>query len=161
MAAFASRGGTPAYYEIILMWAVVLMFIGAYWMLLWRDLVRWTPSRKRNTYLTTVLAVLVGGLIGSFLAYGMRANPEAAILVGGGFVPIVWVLATVLVWRETPKERVERLIAAGTDAVCCPVCGYNMTGLRESRCPECGSMFTLDQLLTTHTRPDGEVLERD
>ena len=107
------------------------------------------------------MAMLVGGLMGSFLFYGVRLPAVPASLIGGGFVPIVWVLATVLVWRETPQERIERLIAAGTDAVCCPVCGYNMTGLRESRCPECGSTFTLDQLLTTHTRPDNEVLERD
>lgn len=69
------------------------------------------------------------------------------MLVGGGVVPIAWVLATVLIWRETPAERMERISAAGGDAVCCPICGYNMTGLHESRCPECGSKFTLDQLL--------------
>ena len=30
--------------------------------------------------------------------------------------------------------------------ILCPVCGYNLTGLREARCPECGGTFTLDQL---------------
>jgi predicted Zn-ribbon and HTH transcriptional regulator len=33
----------------------------------------------------------------------------------------------------------------------CPNCGYNLTGLREARCPECGSQFTLDELFARVT----------
>lgn len=31
----------------------------------------------------------------------------------------------------------------------CPKCGYNLTGLREARCPECGATYTLDELVVT------------
>ncbi|MCL4197791.1 MAG: hypothetical protein KJZ69_09900 [Phycisphaerales bacterium] len=30
--------------------------------------------------------------------------------------------------------------------LCCPKCGYDLTGLRESRCPECGAAFDLAAL---------------
>lgn len=28
----------------------------------------------------------------------------------------------------------------------CPTCGYNLTGLPENRCPECGKRFSLERL---------------
>jgi hypothetical protein len=71
-------------------------------------------------------------------------------------VPIAWVLITVLLWRETARERFERLAGLGPGpTVSCPVCGYSLAGLREARCPECGTHFTLDQLLAaqSHAAP--------
>ena len=56
---------------------------------------------------------------------------------------------------------IERIKAAGTDSICCPVCGYNMTGLHESRCPECGSQFTLDQLLAAQPDRDKAALHEE
>jgi hypothetical protein len=43
----------------------------------------------------------------------------------------------------------------GTMALRCPACQYSMVGLKESRCPECGQEYTLDELLA---RQDFEVL---
>ena len=68
------------------------------------------------------------------------------------------VTATVLIWREKPHERIERLALTGREAVCCPVCGYNLTGLTEARCPECGARFTLDQLIATQPQRDRATL---
>jgi hypothetical protein len=161
MGAFMSRSAPPSPAGIAVIWAAVYTFVAVYWVLLWRDLVRWTPARKRNTGLAAPLALLAGFLIGSVLVHVLRAPTVGAMLVGGGVVPIVWVLTTVLVWRETPRERMERITAAGTDSVCCPVCGYNMTGLHESRCPECGSRFTLDQLLAGQPHHDTKTLPRE
>ncbi len=158
---FAGRSGPPATLEVVGMWATVYAFVGIYWVLLWRGLVRWTPQRRRKTYLTAPLALFAGALVGACLRYLLRLPLEVVVLVGGGVIPITWVLATVLVWRETPQERVQRLTASGTDFICCPVCGYNMTGLREARCPECGSRFTLDQLLTAQPHRDQVVPPRE
>jgi DNA-directed RNA polymerase subunit RPC12/RpoP len=55
-------------------------------------------------------------------------------------------VATVIAWRESPLERATRVGAAGGSSVACPTCGYNLTGLAEARCPECGGRFTLDEL---------------
>jgi len=35
----------------------------------------------------------------------------------------------------------------------CPICGYNLTGLPENRCPECGQAFNPLQLLNSARRP--------
>ena len=143
------QGGPPGLIQVLTLWTVTYLFIGAYWVLLWRSVVRWTAARKLQTVLAVPGALVLGALVGvAFMELVANAAPfQIAVLVGGGVVPIAWVLATVLIWRETPRERMERISAAGRDAVCCPICGYNMTGLHEDRCPECGSKFTLDQLL--------------
>ncbi len=36
------------------------------------------------------------------------------------------------------------------DALHCPTCGYNLSGLPENRCPECGRVFELRQIPTHH-----------
>jgi len=45
----------------------------------------------------------------------------------------------------------------GVNAIACPSCGYNLTGLSEARCPEYGSRFTLDQLVASLARRDTEM----
>jgi hypothetical protein len=113
--------------------------------------VRWTAQRVVRTGVATAASLAAGALFAmTCTAINRNIPPQIAILVGGGIVPIVWVLATVILWRETPVERLARLggAGAGAAAVVCPLCGYNLAGLREARCPECGSAFTLEQLLT-------------
>jgi hypothetical protein len=41
---------------------------------------------------------------------------------------------------------VRRAPAVRSKGIPCLKCGYDLTGLREARCPECGSQYTLDQL---------------
>ena len=159
--AIAARGGPPEIMDLVLMWGVLYAFIGVYWVLIWKGLVRWTLQRRLYTYLSVPLSLLIGTLTGLTFSSGAGMPPDAAMLIGGGLVPIVWVLMTVIIWRETPRERVERLTAAGAEHVSCPVCGYNLTGLREARCPECGSQFTLDQLIQSQVDRDKAVLPRD
>ena len=64
----------------------------------------------------------------------------------GQIVPVCWILGTIIVWKETPLERIERLNLYNRRSVHCPACQYNMTGLSETRCPECGKSFTIDEL---------------
>ena len=42
-------------------------------------------------------------------------------------------------------------------AITCPTCGYNLTGLTATRCPECGKQCTLDELFAAQAR----TMERD
>ena len=77
-----------------------------------------------------------GWRLGRFLSgeAGRRTELTGVRYLGGGLVPIVWVLATVLLWRETPAERLARMSNLVTNpTVLCPVCGYNLSGLREAR----------------------------
>ena len=70
--------------------------------------------------------------------------------VGSVTAPLLWVFGTVLAWRESPAEHAARIASlGGAGALTCPTCGYNLTGLKGTRCPECGSEFTLDQLLAS------------
>ena len=139
--------GPPGLGRISFVWMIVYSFVGAYWVLLWRSEVRWNGRRIAQTGVATVIALACGAAAGCLVKIaGPWVPVQLVVLIGGGTVPIVWVLGTVLVWRETPRERAERL-SARAGAVVCPLCGYNLAGLRESRCPECGTSFTLDQLV--------------
>jgi hypothetical protein len=147
-------GGPPAVGRLLLFWSVLYTFVGAYWILLWRDMVTWNRRRVALTALATVLS-LAGGLAVALgcMAVNRQVPTPIAVLIGGGTVPITWVLSTVLLWRETAAERLGRLTAHGMPALACPLCGYDLSGLTEARCPECGASFTLEQLLLTRTRP--------
>jgi hypothetical protein len=153
--------GPPSIWAVGMTWMVVYTFVATYWILLWRSTVRWTWARVRNTALAGLLALAGGGAFaGALLSVSRVIPPGVALLLGGGCVPIVWVLATVLLWRETPAERLARMSGLVTNpAVLCPFCGYNLSGLREARCPECGGSFTLDQLAAGQPQRDEHPAE--
>lgn len=152
------HGGPPPVHHLAFVWVFMYAFIATYWILLWYSLVRWTRDRKRQTIVAGIIAILICYFIAFAIHSAFGGDPRSVMLIGGGVPPIVWVLATVLIWRETADERMARITAAGTDTVVCPHCGYNMTGLREARCPECGSVFTIDQLLSGQPKRDASVL---
>jgi hypothetical protein len=140
--------GQPSLLKLLLMWAILYAFVGSYWTLLWGGTVRWTRQRVLYTALGTALALASGVAMGvTCMLLNEQIPPPLLVIFGGAIVPIIWVTMTVIVWRETPAERTLRLAAAGADSIVCPICGYQMTGLRESRCPECGASFTLEQLV--------------
>jgi hypothetical protein len=152
--------GPPVVGRLLLVWSLLYVFVGAYWILLWRDMVPWNRSRVTRTALATVLS-LAGGVAVALacLAVNRRIPPQIGVLIGGGTVPITWVLSTVLIWRETAAERLGRLTAYGMPALACPLCGYNLAGLTEARCPECGSSFTLEQLVLARPRTGTQAAE--
>ncbi|GMU37901.1 MAG: hypothetical protein KJ057_11905 [Phycisphaerae bacterium] len=57
------------------------------------------------------------------------------LFVAAFFVFLVWRKGYMKGWRE----------ARGAPPAC-PACGYELTGLKACRCPECGREFTLEQL---------------
>jgi hypothetical protein len=154
--------GPPSAGGVALLWTIVYSFVATYWVLLWRSTVNWTRARVRNSALAGLFAIVGGGGIATVVvAVGRGQVPFGpAMILGGGTVPIVWVLATVLLWRETPAERLARMSKlVSNPTMLCPVCGYNLSGLREARCPECGGTFTLDQLAASQPQREEHPVE--
>lgn len=154
-----SRGRPPSVTGVVAIWLFVDLVCGAYWIVLWRDVVRWTRPRVALTVASVPAALVAGVPIAVLLCVLPRSLPaEAATFVAGAVSAFCWVVATVFIWRETPVERAQRLAGAAADTVCCPVCGYNLTGMRELRCPECGARFTADELLRAQPQRDRGAL---
>jgi DNA-directed RNA polymerase subunit RPC12/RpoP len=119
-------------------------FVAVYWILLWRGGVRWTGARVSLTATSFLGAAVAGAVVGG-MVYGLE--DEIGFFVGSAAAPLLWQVATIFVWRETAAERAARLSKQGLTEIPCPTCGYNMSGLKGTRCPECGSEFTLDAIL--------------
>jgi hypothetical protein len=120
------------------------VFIACYWTLLWHRTVRWTRWRIGLTGAAVVVGSGVGAAGGALV--GMVEDGLGAFL-GGVTTILFWLLGTVLIWRETTDERIARLRARSPEAMVCPGCGYNLTGLRQTTCPECGASYTIDELM--------------
>ncbi len=79
-------------------------------------------------------------------------QPQATLGFERSLVVRTWILALLLiawpVWRlfRGPARRARRAVAG-----CCRRCGYNLTGLTQPRCPECGG--DIDPALVT-SEPD-------
>ena len=135
--------------EAAIVWATVLtsLFMAGYWFVLWRRTVNWTPRRVGRTFWAIGAAVFAGGTVGAAIRLALEYDQVVGTCLGCLWAAVVWIICTIFVWRETEAERAARLSRANADVLVCPSCGYNLTGLRESRCPECGASFTLNELL--------------
>ncbi len=132
-------------------------FMIAYWCLIWRRTIAWTPQRVGRTFAALGGAAAAGGVIGAPLLWLYPGEQWVAAFLGIACGSVVWIIMTIFVWRETTDERAQRLRGA-RDAVVCPSCGYNLTGLAATRCPECGKQYTIDELLAEQpTRAGAEV----
>jgi hypothetical protein len=112
----------------------------------------WTRSRYRLnefwkagllTIAVVVLTLVIAGVIYTVKVLRGAYDVLAAAAVCGciATVILIWVQAGRRFARGKPLHT-----ADGSVDVCCPSCGYRMVGLRESRCPECGVSYTLDEL---------------
>ena len=144
--AWDSRQFSNYLYDRQLVWIiaglVTWLFIIAYWWLLWRKAVRWHSTRWLYTLGSIAVAVLLGVIAATLL---WHVEDDFALWVGTVVSPLVWLILTTFIWRESAKERSER--TSGVATLTCPTCGYNLTGLQGTRCPECGTQFTVDELL--------------
>lgn len=145
-------------------------FVGAYgvcavlsvvlWWLVWRGAVRWTSQRTVRTALLVAMMV-----VAPFAPLAPRLHVDwfdTIVRVIPLLVLAVWFAGTAWAWRLEPGEMptsIRQMIAAstltnGTHAmddnsvsVPCGNCEYDLRGLREARCPECGWTTTLDALV--------------
>ncbi len=135
------------------------ILVAIYWCLLWKSSVKWNSDRRAYTVLAAFAAVIIATFAG-LAAGSAMGRPDAggfAAFIGGVLAIVLWLIFTVFIWRETPAERAQRIAGSNASAIACPTCGYNLTGLSESRCPECGSKFTLDELLASQPNTKVEI----
>lgn len=123
------------------------------WVGLWYSQIRWTSARVVGTGVLALGLALLAGIIGSMLAATIPHDGATFGMVFGGMLwGLGWFGLTPILWKETRAERSERLQELrGEQGLACPVCNYNLAGLREARCPECGAAYTLDQLYAAMT----------
>jgi hypothetical protein len=133
-------------------------FMAAYWTLLWFRQVKWNYRRRIGSALL-VIAALAAGLVIALLLSGIEESIGA--IFASIVTPILWLIGTVFLWKETRAERAARITATTRDAVTCTVCGYNLTGLNEARCPECGSKFTLNELFANQPSREATTSEQE
>lgn len=135
-------------WEVLVPAMVTAAFMAAYWLLLWRKTVTWTRARVERTLLAAGAAGVVGAAVGMTIGFTVEySGDDVAIYIGVMLWALLWILATLFIWRETKVERVDRVNRTGASTIVCPACQYNLTGLREARCPECGAGYTLNELL--------------
>jgi hypothetical protein len=129
---------------------VTWLFVGVYWCLLWRSAAKSNLNQIGSSLLAAVIALVLGGaagvLIGAAIGNG-RGGQSFGSFTGSVLTILFWLAATVIMWRETAAERAAKIKGSLKSTVTCPTCGYNLTGLTECRCPECGSKFTIDELM--------------
>jgi hypothetical protein len=140
---------------------ITWVFIAAYWGLLWRSSVEWNSRRIVGAFAAAAILAIAGTVLGILAeaALAFNENGTFGAFFGSVFAPIAWLIATVFLWRETTQERRARVSSLSTKAIACPTCGYNLTGLTATRCPECGKQSTLDELFAAQVSPVGEEIE--
>ena len=132
--------------------------IEAGWLLIWRSSVKWTRGRMARTIVCFVVTAVAG--IAAGWCTSRRFNDDFGIFVSAATAGLLWCAGTALLWRESTAERAIRIARQSGMALHCPACGYNMTGLHEARCPECGAEFTLDALYAAQSTQAAVDLER-
>lgn len=116
--------------------------IAGCWWVIWRRVVVWT---RRRALLSGSAFLGVWLLAGFVTWYGRSVIGREEVEM---FMPLMGVAgslaALAALWCETPEELRKRAMAR---TVPCPVCGYNLQGLKQTSCPECGAGFTVDELV--------------
>lgn len=82
------------------------------------------------------LAQLIGGTAGLFLSLLIDRNSFFVLGLAGQFFG--GVVGLIVVPRDSPRPP---------NPGVCEKCGYNLTGLTEPRCPECGTPFAPEHLV--------------
>lgn len=113
--------------------------VGACWAVIFRASIAWTPRRAALSAAAFV-GVWMLTAAAEYIARETARRDEINM-----FMPLAGLAASLaavaLTWRETRTERHARLAAR---TIPCPTCGYNLAGLKQTACPECGSQFRLE-----------------
>jgi len=126
---------------------------------IWLAMLAWIwrghQSRQRVARafaLSGALGLIVGGLcvaIDAIVRYEEEIVIAAIILWGSALAIWIWIPVIMSATRgRSPRTQ------DGEIDVHCPTCNYALNGLRDLRCPECGTTFTIDSLIEAQ-RYDG------
>lgn len=119
--------------------AVVAVMV---WILIWRNVVSWTPKVIRQTILLAILCFALPVALQSVFLDTNRMDSLEIVLLS---LPIIgwgmWMTLTVGLW---PGRVFTSTYSDATPR--CMNCDYILNGLRSTRCPECGDEPTLDEL---------------
>ena len=110
----------------------------------------WRPMQRGRRFVVPAIATIaltvacVGGMcaIDGLLHSRDEDFLTLAVLFMGS-------AAVILVWLPTMQRLLRGKSVVGPDnqvRVHCPSCGYSLIGLRNLRCPECGTEFTIDRI---------------
>lgn len=140
---------SPSNWAIVAFWCVM----GGSW-IVW-TIVFFAYARRMESYrwVKRMVAWLLGGSLAQLLATvpshvtvtrrpGCFVGMWTAMGLFGGLYVMCWAFGpgiALLFWAETRKRT------AGH----CPGCGYNLRGLSDQRCPECGRAFTFAEIRMT------------
>lgn len=132
----------------------VVGFLGAatvalrLWLVIWRRPVAWSRAVIGRTVVLWAILMLLPIVA---LAVGIWRQPMGPILEPVLYLaPVVgwglWMAVTVRFWPMKPGARGQSDLSPR-----CLKCGYLLTGLRATRCPECGDEPTIDELWAATT----------
>ncbi|MEK6798228.1 MAG: hypothetical protein AABZ12_04625 [Planctomycetota bacterium] len=115
------------------------IFVAA-WLLIWRKSVAWSPQVVRRTIMLTAL-LLVLPIAAPWVLVSISGSLDEVLSV----LPVIgwgaWMVCTIFSW----PMRLDHAPGQTPDPHCLG-CGYSLSGLSATRCPECGTEPTLDEL---------------
>lgn len=120
------------------------------WFFAWRRRVQWT-RRKLGWTLGLALTLLAVPWVVLLFRWTFPSERSAEsisytlIQTLPFFAAALWFIGTAWLWRRTDEITITR--GELGDGVLCPQCNYNLNGLKEVKCPECGWTSTVDQLV--------------
>ena len=125
--------------------SITWAFIAIYWFCLWSSSVAWTAARIRWT-VGIAGGIAVFAVMFYVFSRDYTREEELVTFVLSTAAPLLWLVLTVFIWRETASERGARHRGEEDEHIYCPTCSYEMSSLTSATCPECGGQFTLREL---------------
>ena len=116
------------------------------WIVAWQRHA-WTQQNRHHTLLLSGALIAISGacgLIESSMDWVASLVITLPLILTGTYM-----IATGTLWRPD----VPFLSGGERPHPTCPACGYDLTGLHEARCPECGRSYTLDELFSALSEP--------
>jgi len=101
------------------------------------------PSRFVFWGMWAIFALLIVGSAGSVVGIAPAATSLADLAAGALIVGLLAVYAIIL-YRTTRNYVRQCVRRQRCETGCCAECGYDLRGLTETRCPECGAPFRVE-----------------